>query len=210
MRKTPAQLRASRNYNQKNKELINKKSIEYSRANPVKKKQHGKKYREQNREKIKQYGKEYYKKNKEKIAAKAKAKYLRLKDEREVNKKMFGNKKIKKVEVETPDLVVENPNMGMPGFTSDKSPQIMPVKTETGIPGFGSIAAPAPVVKEQVVVAAPAPVVKEQVVVAAPAPVSEIEEQYQIIAAELLPEGLFRYVIITNKNLGEVGGIYEA
>lgn len=119
---------------------------------------------------------------------------------------MFGKKQVKKVEEkpvavpttsETPDLIVQKPNMGMPGFHSDEAPQTMPAHTETGIPGFGSIGAP--VAEKQATVAAPTP-----------APVPEVKEQYQIIAAEVVGEGLIRYTIVTNKNLGEVGGVYDA
>jgi len=126
---------------------------------------------------------------------------------------MFGNKKsIKKVaakkaaEAETPDLVVpieqEVPkNMGMPGFTADPEPEKVvsptpePVAQPTEAPAVSPLAtapAPAPV--------APAP---------APAPEPVVEEEYQVVAAELMSEGLYRYVIITNKNLGEIGGVYK-
>jgi len=46
MKKTPQELAASRKYNLKNKELINKKSLETSKANPEKKKETQRKYRE--------------------------------------------------------------------------------------------------------------------------------------------------------------------
>jgi len=112
---------------------------------------------------------------------------------------MFGKQKVNKdvaesplaipTAPETPDLVVERPaaNMGMPGFVED------PVAPEPA-----PVAAPvAPVVAP----VAPAPV--------APAPVAPVvKDEYQIVGAEMLPEGLFRYVIVTNKHLGEVGGVY--
>ena len=196
MKKTPAQLRASQNYNQKNKELINKKSLEYSKAYPNRKKINAKRYRDQNKEKLRQRGKKYYQKNKEKIAAKAREKYLRLKNEKEVNKKMFGKKSTKKVEEvvpETADLVVEQPKtIGMPGFTEDVATAPVPA------PVVAPVSVPAPIVAPEPVVA-PAPVVA-----------SVAKEQYQIIGAELLPEGLYKYIIVTNKNLGEVGGVYDA
>lgn len=112
---------------------------------------------------------------------------------------MFGNKKVQKKKVEepeSPDLVV-----GMPGFTSAQD------KTEAGIPGFGSIGSPlpqTPVAQEQTTVAK---------AVAAPVPEFPVPEeptcQYQVLGAELVQDGLYRYTIVTNKNIGEVGGVYE-
>lgn len=111
----------------------------------------------------------------------------------------------KKIDSLTPDLVVDKSveNAGMPGFTEDAKPETAtatettPVKDE-GIPGFGSIGAPAPAVTEPI--AAPAS-----------APVKAPAEQYKIIETSLAPsEGLYVYKIITNKYLGELGGVYEA
>jgi len=210
MKKTPPALKASRKYNLRNKELINKKSLEHAKKNPEKVMLTKKKYREENKKKLRQSGKEYYEKNKEKIAAKSKARYSDLKIEREVIKKMFGkNKTTKKGEEkpvgalaiqETPDLVVPNPSpqsIGMPGFTADSEPVQSPDTqvTQAVAPNPLQVAPQAP---------APAPVAP------APAPAPAIKEQYQIVAAELLPEGLYRYVVVTNKNLGEVGGVYDA
>jgi len=111
---------------------------------------------------------------------------------------MFGPKKSKKEEVkpatiaaalETPDLVIPNPNqespqtVGMPGFTADPEPAKAPVQS----PDSQAINAEA---------------IKT--------PASAPKKQYQIVAAEIMPDGLYRYVIVTNKNLGEVGGVYEA
>ena len=218
MKKTPPALKASRKYNLRNKELINKKSLEHAKKNPEKVMLTKKKYREENKKKLRQSGKEYYEKNKEKIAAKSKARYSDLKIEREVIKKMFGkNKTTKKGEEkpvgalaiqETPDLVVPNPSpqsIGMPGFTADSEPVQSPDTqvTQAVAPNPLQVAPQAPVPAPVAPVApapAPAPVV--------PAPA--VKEQYQVVAAELLPEGLYRYVIVTNKNLGEVGGVYDA
>ncbi|KKN51435.1 hypothetical protein LCGC14_0622510 [marine sediment metagenome] len=115
----------------------------------------------------------------------------------------------KKIDSLTPDLVVDKPveNAGMPGFTVDEKPavatatEVIPVEDE-GIPGFGSIGAPAP---EPIA----APAVVEPI--AAPAPVKAPAEQYQIIETGISPsEGLYVYKIVTNKYLGELGGVYEA
>ena len=199
MKKTPQELAASRKYNLKNKELINKKSLETSKANPERKKEISKKYREKNREKLLENGRKYREKNKEKLAAKYKERYSRSKKEKEdclknSKIKMFGKKietkeEVKKnplaIEDNTPDLVVDKPaeNMGMPGFVADPEP----VKVEEPV-------APEPT---------PAPVV-------APAP-AKTPEQYQIVEiAMAATEGLYIYKVVTNKYLGELGGVYEA
>lgn len=113
----------------------------------------------------------------------------------------------KKIDSLTPDLVVDKPaeNAGMPGFTVDKKPavatatEVAPVKDE-GIPGFGSVGAP--VVAEHTAAPVPAP---------APEPVKAPVEQYQIVETSMPPaEGLYVYKIVTNKYLGELGGVYEA
>lgn len=192
MKKTAAQLRASRRYNQRNKDIINQKSRERARLNPAKRRVISARYRARNREKLKEYGKKYYQKNKEKIKAKAKAKYLRLKNEKEVKNKMFGTKKTTKKEEEvrpvTPekaDLVIQQPEtIGMQGFTQDAP-------------------APAP---EPAPIPVPTPM---SVPIKGPEPTPKVKEQYQVIAAELLSEGTYRYVIVTNKNIGEVGGVYD-
>ena len=125
---------------------------------------------------------------------------------------MFGKKpkkEVKDVAPVTPDLVVERPaeNAGMPGFTVDPKPATATateVKDE-GIPGFGSIGAPAPAATEPIAApaAAPAPV-------KAPTPPAPAE-QYQIVETGMAPgEGLYVYKIVTNKYLGELGGVYEA
>ena len=83
-------------------------------------------------------------------------------------------------EANTPDLVVEQP------------------KT-VGMPGFTEDPKPAEA-PEPVKVEAPKPVAPEK-----PA------EQYQIVEVGLAPtEGLYVYKVVTNKYLGELGGIYEA
>ena len=107
----------------------------------------------------------------------------------------------KKIDSLTPDLVVEN--AGMPGFVEDVAPApaeaSAPAKDE-GIPGFGSIGAPAPEATEPVVPQIPAP---------AATPIAQ--EQYQIVETAIGPaEGLYVYKIVTNKYLGELGGVYQA
>ena len=209
MKKTPAQLKASQKYNLKNKELINKKSLETSKANPEKKKENAKKYREKNKKKIKENAKKYREKNKKEIYAKYREKYLRSKKEKEdclknSKIKMFGKKietkkEVKKnplaIEDNTPDLVVDRPveNMGMPGFVADPEP--IKVEEPTPVP----VVTPAPVA------------VAEPIAAPAPAPVTTSAEQYQIVEVALsATEGLYVYKVITNKYLGELGGVYEA
>ena len=188
MKKTKNQLRASKHYNNKNRELINKKASEYSKKNPEKVKLAKAKYKKENKDKTRAY----YEKNKEKISKYGKERYALKKIEREV-KKMFGRKNVKEEVPELPERVdleipVEQPkNAGMPGFTEDAP---------------APVAAPAP---EPAPVAAPVPVPVAPPVAKKPA------EQYQIIETALSPtEGLYVYKIITNKYLGELGGVYEA
>lgn len=114
----------------------------------------------------------------------------------------------KKIDSLTPDLVVDKPteNAGMPGFVEDAPTvaTVTPAKDE-GIPGFGSIGAPAPEPAAVEPIAAPMPEL-----VKAPEP-AKIIEQYQIIETGVSPtEGLYIYKIVTNKYLGELGGVYEA
>ncbi len=212
MKKTPKTLEASRKYNKKNRVLIRERNREYRLTHKDQRKLYSKKYREENKEKIKQQGKEYYAKNKEKILEYCRQKYLRSKSEREdvkklTNKTMFG-KQIKTPETkvsEVPDLVIQRPNtVGMPGFTEDPITAEETVKASQPAPVAPE---PAPVAKPAPVAPKPAPVVKQEPLPPAPAP---MKEQYQVVSIELLQDGLFRYVIITNKNLGEVGGVYEA
>ena len=144
---------------------------------------------------------------------------------------MFGKKTIKEdkemtkvmqaVSDNTPDLVVEQPaNMGMPGFTAEPEPAAAvapapapapiaapaPAPAQQGIPGFGSIGAPAPMQEPE-----PAPVPKAKPIPKAkPAPVPKVQEQYQIVEVAMGPEGLYVYKVVTNKYLGELGGVYEA
>ena len=101
---------------------------------------------------------------------------------------MFGTRKPveKTVAVEeTPDLVMPV-NAGMPGFVEDPVPAKAPAKSKA---------------KPKVAPLEVAPV--------APEPVVEAKEQYQVAGAELLENGLYRYIVITNKKLGEVGGVYD-
>lgn len=129
---------------------------------------------------------------------------------------MFGKKTtpkkelkaIKKaVEADTPDLVVDKPqSMGMPGFTADPEPApaaaapAAAAPEPQGIPGFGGIGAPVP--EPAAAAPAPAPVAAP---VAAPEPA---REEYQIVETALGPDGLYVYKIVTNKYLGELGGVY--
>jgi len=84
------------------------------------------------------------------------------------------------VDLEVP--VAEQESAGMAGFTKDKAPE-----------------APKPVAPP----VAPAP--KPVEVPKKPA------EQYQIVETSISPsEGLYVYKIVTNKYLGELGGVYEA
>jgi len=106
---------------------------------------------------------------------------------------MFGKRKNTKNDLpvleDKPDLVVEKETVGMPGFTVDPEPTPAPAPAP----------APAPV-------AAPAPAP-----VAAPAPAPPIKEQYQIVEVGMsVTEGIYVYKIVTNKYLGELGGVYEA
>ena len=125
---------------------------------------------------------------------------------------MFGTRKTaKKVEAKpeavptTPDLIVQKPNtVGMPGFTEDPvAPAPAPV-AEAPAPISNPLAVP---------VAEPTPVVAPAPAPVAPAPVAEapapVKDQYQIVSAEMIPEGMYRYVIVTNKVLGDVGGVYD-
>jgi len=123
---------------------------------------------------------------------------------------MFGKKitetkketpKVKKnplaIQDNTPDLVVDKPaeNMGMPGFVADPEPteDVAPAKEEE---------APTPAVESTPVASAP--------VAVAPAPV-KAPTQYQIVEVAMsATEGLYVYKIVTNKYLGELGGVYEA
>lgn len=136
----------------------------------------------------------------------------------------------------TPDLVVDKPaNMGMPGFTDDAvAPAQGPVAESQGIPGFGSIGAPVPAQEEPAQapaaepqgipgfgsIGAPAPMQEEPAPAPTPAPVpaptpapapadTKPVEQYQIVEVAIGPEGLYVYKIVTNKYLGELGGVYE-
>ena len=131
---------------------------------------------------------------------------------------MFGNKTSKKIVAklekekalatpvaETPDLVVEKPYVGMPGFTEDK-----PVIEEAEIieepmeeAPMPLAPAPAPVVAP--VAPAPAPVV-------APAPEPEPQETYTILGSELVSNDplQYRYIIVSTKYLGDVGSTYAA
>lgn len=111
----------------------------------------------------------------------------------------------------TPDLVVDKPieNAGMPGFTVDAKPEVAtatevtPIKDE-GIPGFGSIGAPVEPPVEELIAAPAIETVK------APE-VSSLSEHYQIVETGMATgEGLYVYKIVTNKYLGELGGVYEA
>ena len=100
----------------------------------------------------------------------------------------------------TPDLEVPR-NMGMPGFVEDKpAPAAAPAPKPVSAPVAAPIPAPAAI--------APAPAVAPAALAKAvedPKP----QEQYQVVGAEMLPDGLYKYVIVTNKALGEVGGIYK-
>jgi len=154
---------------------------------------------------------------------------------------MFGKKTVQDkkaakiaqvVNDNTPDLVVDKPaNMGMPGFTDDAvAPAQGPVAESQGIPGFGSIGAPAPAQEEPAQaptaepqgipgfgsIGAPAPMQEEPAPVVAPTPApapaaapAQPVEQYQIVEVAIGPEGLYVYKIVTNKYLGELGGVYE-
>lgn len=114
----------------------------------------------------------------------------------------------KKIDSLTPDLVVDTPaeTAGMPGFTVDDKPAVATATSveEKGIPGFDSIGAPvAPAAEEPIAAPAPEPV-------KAPEPAAPVE-QYQIAEIGMSPgEGLYVYKIVTNKYLGELGGVYAA
>ena len=121
---------------------------------------------------------------------------------------------------ETPDLVVEKPYVGMPGFTEDE-----PVIEEAEIieepmeeapmplaPAPAPVVAPAPA---PIVAPAPAPVVAPVAPAPAPvvAPVEEIEQEtYTILASELISNDpvQYRYVMVSTKYLGDVGSTYAA
>ena len=139
---------------------------------------------------------------------------------------MFGNKTSKKIVAklekekalvtpvaETPDLVVEKPYVGMPGFTEDE-----PVIEEAEIieepmeeapmplaPAPAPVVAPVAPAPAPVVAPAPAPVV-------APAPEPEPQETYTILASELISNDpvQYRYVMVSTKYLGDVGSTYAA
>ena len=105
---------------------------------------------------------------------------------------MFGKRKNANENLatkdESPDLVVKKETIGMPGFTADPEP------APVAVPKI----APAPV---PVPVSAPA---------SAPEP-EPINEQYQIVEVGMsTAEGIYVYKIVTNKYLGELGGVYEA
>jgi len=108
---------------------------------------------------------------------------------------MFG-KRQEKVEYkklpEQADLEVpveEPETVGMQGFTEDKKPaESKPVSVPTQEPTSAPVKAPVPV----------------------PAPVEKPVERYQIIETGLAAqEGVYVYKIVTNKYLGELGGVYE-
>jgi len=142
---------------------------------------------------------------------------------------MFGNKTSKKIVAklekekalvtpvaETPDLVVEKPYVGMPGFTEDK-----PVIEEAEIieepmeeAPMPLAPAPAPVVAPVAPAPAPvvAPVAPAPAPVVAPAPEPEPQETYTILGSELVSNDplQYRYIIVSTKYLGDVGSTYAA
>ena len=120
---------------------------------------------------------------------------------------VFGKKKKetkKEATPETPDLVVpvqpqpvvqqpvaQPQHMGMPGFVPD---QPQPVVQQP-------VPQPQPVVYQQPI----APIVQPTT----PPPALQPRDWFKVQAAEEIGDGLYRYVLVTNKNLGEIGGTYE-
>lgn len=116
---------------------------------------------------------------------------------------MFGKKKKETPKAEpapeVPDLVVNTEpvqpqHVGMPGFVPD-APQPVQQPAATPVP-----VAPA---------AAPAPQAPPLAPAVAPAPAPAVKEWYQVQAAEQLSDGMYRYVLISSRPIGEVGGIYD-
>jgi len=112
---------------------------------------------------------------------------------------------------ETPDLIVDKPYVGMPGFTADE-----PVVEEAEIVEETVVApmppAPMPVVVAQVPVA---PILVAEPIAPAPvqvAPEPKPQETYSILGSELISSDplQYRYVIVSTKYLGDVGSTYAA
>lgn len=108
---------------------------------------------------------------------------------------VFGKKK--KVEEQKkpvePDLVV--PQGEVPDIEQNvETTNVQPQQQYVGMPGFvpENKTAQQPVIQQPV----QKPMIKQK-------------EQFQIIAAELVGEGVYRYVLLTNKALGEVGEVYD-
>lgn len=111
----------------------------------------------------------------------------------------FGKKKVAEKEPaepveQKPDLVVDNPEV--PDVQEEVSTdKVQPAPGYVGVPGFTP--------DKPATSAAPvAPAAK-------PVPEPQVKEQYQIISAELVGEGLYRYTVVCNKSIGEVGEIYD-
>jgi len=122
---------------------------------------------------------------------------------------VFG-RKIKKVEEDnTPDLVVPAvgrlpKSIGMQGFTEDKPVEEFEDEVIEETDDEPVIAPSYRVKPQQAKVTAPVPDP-----VAAIIKTKKEPEQYQIIAVELISTGLYRYIIVTNKILGDIGGVYD-
>lgn len=127
---------------------------------------------------------------------------------KEVMKKMvFGKakaiKKEKTEEVEEqPDLVEDNPSVEEVKEEVN-APESSPQQNYVGMPGFVPYhQVPAQTPATPAVPVAPKPPV-------APTPQPEVVNQYQVVGTELVGEGVYRYVLLTNKKLGEIGEVYE-
>jgi len=131
---------------------------------------------------------------------------------------MFGKKAKKEEPVvtpsyEQPDLVVQQPqHIGMPGFVEDApvAPAPKPAPKPAPVAPEPALAIATPVAPEPKPAPKPAPVAPEPALaIPEPAPEVSVERDwYTVFAAELIKEGVYRYVITTNKPLGEVGGTY--
>jgi len=98
--------------------------------------------------------------------------------------------------------------MGMPGFTEDVQQPVSQSPNPLALPSQEPVAPEVSVVnRAQVAQVAPAPVAPVAQEPVAPAPVEK--EWYTVQAAELIGEGLYRYILTTNKVLGDIGGTYE-
>jgi hypothetical protein len=132
---------------------------------------------------------------------------------KKVKEEKMNNEEVQEV----PDLVVDNPNVPDIEQKVETKP-VEPKQEYVGMPGFVPENQPAPQPAPQPVpaqtapvpVAQPSPVTVAQPAQNAPAPTPpKPTEQFQVVGAELVGEGVYRYILLTNKKIGEVGEVYD-